>query len=133
MTPDEYQELTRTTEIHHKAAKAFVDRIIGDTTFRSVAILWMQIFYCTGKLNGEAGEIAEIIFKALRDGKTVMLGPDAEEIRKKMLKELGDIQWYIAQLADLMGFSLEYVMENNIAKLQDRKERGVLSGSGDDR
>lgn len=48
-------------------------------------------------------------------------------------KELGDVCWMIAALATELGFSLDRIMEKNIEKLTDRKERGVIVGEGDNR
>jgi NTP pyrophosphatase (non-canonical NTP hydrolase) len=80
-------------------------------------------------LNGEAGEVAEVIKKALRDDAGVL--NDAS--RDKLLKEMGDTLWYLARLADVLGFSLEHVALANLDKLRDRKDRKVLAGSGNDR
>jgi NTP pyrophosphatase (non-canonical NTP hydrolase) len=51
----------------------------------------------------------------------------------QLAKELGDVLWYVAQIATELGTDLETVARVNIMKLGDRKERGVLGGSGDDR
>jgi NTP pyrophosphatase (non-canonical NTP hydrolase) len=80
-------------------------------------------------LAGEAGEIAEHAKKAIRDdGGTV-----SEERRAKMSKELGDVLWYVAQLATELGLDLDRIAAENLEKLLSRQERGVLSGSGDER
>jgi NTP pyrophosphatase (non-canonical NTP hydrolase) len=103
----------------------------------------LGLCYTGLKLNGEAGEVAENIGKAIRDdafgqpkeiggGGTVQT-PLTPERREKLLKELGDTLWYIAAAADELGFTLESIAQENIDKLRDRKERGVLGGSGDDR
>ena len=76
-------------------------------------------------LAGEAGEIAEKVKKWLRG--------DKELDKQELLKELGDPLWYIAALADDLGFTLQDVVDANIAKLESRKERGVVKGSGDNR
>lgn len=83
------------------------------------------IVYPALGLVGEAGEISEKVKKWLRGDKPL----DKEAI----LKELGDPLWYIASLADDLGFTLQDVVDANVEKLSSRKERGVLKGEGDDR
>ena len=81
------------------------------------------------KLNGEAGEVAEKIGKIIRDKKGLISVEDEQEI----MKELGDVLWYIAALADDLGHSLFHVANLNQKKLLDRKNRNKLHGSGDNR
>ncbi|MCW3068345.1 MAG: hypothetical protein JWL67_970 [Solirubrobacterales bacterium] len=50
-----------------------------------------------------------------------------------MSKELGDVLWYVAQIASELGLDLDQVAEANLEKLLSRQRRGVLSGSGDER
>lgn len=80
-------------------------------------------------LAGEAGEIAEKVKKVLRDNE----GEWTDATKAAVLDELGDPLFYIAALADDLGYTLHQVMENNVSKLTSRKARGVLGGSGDDR
>jgi len=80
-------------------------------------------------LAGEAGEVAEHAKKAIRDD----AGSVSPERREKMAKELGDVLWYVAQLASELGLDLDAVAQANLDKLLSRQRRGVLSGSGDDR
>jgi NTP pyrophosphatase (non-canonical NTP hydrolase) len=80
-------------------------------------------------LAGEAGEVAEHAKKAIRDD----AGQVGEERRAAMAKELGDVLWYVAQLASELGLDLDAVAQTNLDKLLSRQQRGVLSGSGDDR
>jgi NTP pyrophosphatase (non-canonical NTP hydrolase) len=80
-------------------------------------------------LAGEAGEIAEHAKKAIRDDG----GSVSEERRAAMSKELGDVLWYVAQIASELGLELEDVARENLEKLSSRQRRGVLSGSGDER
>ena len=80
-------------------------------------------------LAGEAGEVAEHAKKAIRDDR----GEVSEERRAAMAKELGDVLWYVAQLASELGLELDEIAQVNLDKLLSRQRRGVLSGSGDER
>ncbi len=80
-------------------------------------------------LAGEAGELAEHAKKAIRDDGAEI----SAERRAAMSKELGDVLWYVAQLASELGLDLDDVAQQNLEKLLSRQRRGVLSGSGDDR
>lgn len=88
-----------------------------------------ELFHLVLGLMGESGEIAEKIKKVVRDK-----GSDESQIdRADIKKELGDVLWYIASLSAYLGVKLEDVADFNIKKLASRKERGTLSGSGDNR
>jgi NTP pyrophosphatase (non-canonical NTP hydrolase) len=104
MTFEEYQTLAKTTAVYPKEAK---------------------VVYPTLGLCGEAGELAEKIKKHIRDGREL----DKEDLKK----ELGDVLWYLSALAGDLGITLEDVAETNYLKLKSRKERNVISGSGDNR
>ena len=67
-------------------------------------------------LNGEAGEVAEVVKKMIRDkGKKL-----SEEDKQDLLKELGDILWYLSKVASKLEFSLEDVANANLLKLKER-------------
>lgn len=83
------------------------------------------IVYPALGLVGEAGEISEKVKKWLRG--------DKELDKEGLLKELGDPLWYIASLADDLGFTLQDVVDANVAKLSSRKERNLIHGEGDNR
>lgn len=88
-----------------------------------------ELFHLLLGLVGEAGEIAEKMKKVVRDH-------DSDESRidrDDMAKELGDVLWYVAVLAQYFDVPLNDIAEKNIAKLADRQKRNVLSGSGDNR
>jgi NTP pyrophosphatase (non-canonical NTP hydrolase) len=115
----------------------------------------LGLSYVALKGAGEAGEFAEHVGKAIRDdkfgqpiyrqvdydrlnerpvlvptGETVELTP---ERRALLRKEVGDQLWYLAAKARELGTNLSEIAAENIDKLRDRKERGVLGGSGDNR
>ena len=84
-----------------------------------------NINYMALGLAGEAGEVANKVKKVMRDG-TELNVPD-------IMSELGDVLWYVAGMATILGISLADIAEGNLAKLHDRKQRGTLGGSGDNR
>jgi len=94
--------------------------------------------YCILGLIGEAGEIANKFKKLYRDAPNFATHP-AEyydfyaKLREDLFKELGDGLWYTSQLATELGATLGSVAADNIRKLNSRKERGKLHGSGDER
>ena len=87
------------------------------------------IIYPTLGLVNEAGEVAGKIKKIFRD-KDGVIG-DTE--REALKAELGDVLWYLAQVATELDLSLDDIAESNIAKLYDRLERGRIKGEGDNR
>ena len=105
---NEYQRQTRTTAIYPKEN--------------------LPIYPVLG-LNGEAGEVADKLKKIIRDKEGVM----SDEDKTELAKEVGDILWYVSQIASDLGYNLEDVARMNLAKLFSRKERGALGGSGDNR
>jgi NTP pyrophosphatase (non-canonical NTP hydrolase) len=80
-------------------------------------------------LMGEAGEVADKLKKVIRDNDGVLTDP----VRDAVAKELGDCMWYLAVLANELDYDLNTIAEDNLLKLLSRQERGVLSGSGDNR
>ena len=56
-----------------------------------------------------------------------------DELKEIVEDELGDVLWYIANLATDLGLSLDNLAAKNLAKLHDRQNRNVLQGDGDDR
>ena len=75
-------------------------------------------------LGGEVGEVLEKIKKEIRDGVFE---------KKALQKELGDVLWYLSQLSYAYDFDFEDVAKSNLSKLQDRYNRDVISGEGDNR
>lgn len=89
----------------------------------------LGIVYPALKLCGEAGEVAEKIGKIIRDKG----GRISENDRSEIAKELGDVLWYVASVADEIGYDFETIGRINLNKLDDRAARGVIGGSGDNR
>lgn len=58
---------------------------------------------------------------------------DINDFKKGLRAELGDILWFVAGIAEVMGWDLSEVAQENIAKLASRKERCVIDGNGDNR
>ncbi len=108
MTFNDYQQAALKTASNDKPLE-FYHRVLG--------------------LVGEAGEIAEKVKKLIRDGDGKTESLDTEDITK----ELGDVLWYIATIADYLDIPLESVATTNVAKLADRQKRNALKGSGDNR
>lgn len=110
MTFDEYQKRAITTAL-----------FTGDE--------FMDLLHWTLGVGGEAGEITEKIKKIVRDKH----GEINETDREDLMKEVGDVLWYLAVLARHLGYSFDEVAETNLAKLKSRQVRGKLSGKGDNR
>ncbi len=105
----EYQKLSRKTAVYPNAGS--------------------NMNYPTLGLCGEVGEVAEKVKKVFRDQDGVF----NEDNKKAIKKELGDVMWYVSQVASELGLSLDDIAQANIDKLYSRMDRGVLQGSGDNR
>lgn len=109
MNFNEYQQKARQTAIYPNKDNNFIYPTLG--------------------LVGEAGEVAEKIKKVIRDSNGIITQEKKEEIKK----ELGDVLWYIANLAHELNIDLEDVAGSNIEKLFSRMERDKVHGDGDNR
>jgi NTP pyrophosphatase (non-canonical NTP hydrolase) len=88
-----------------------------------------KIIYPTLGLAGEAGEVADKVKKVLRDNEG-----NFDEWRKlQIAAEIGDVLWYIAALADDLGFTMEDIANLNIGKLKQRRQNNTIHGEGDNR
>jgi NTP pyrophosphatase (non-canonical NTP hydrolase) len=83
-----------------------------------------NISYPTLGLTGEAGEVANQVKKVLRDDK----GYVGIERKAKIVDELGDVLWYVANLASELDVSLEEIAQLNIDKLAARRENDAIHG-----
>jgi NTP pyrophosphatase (non-canonical NTP hydrolase) len=88
-----------------------------------------NVLYPTLGLCGESGEVADKVKKVLRDRQ----GHFDAQVKADLGLELGDVLWYVAQLATELGLSLETIAQGNLDKLASRAARNVIGGSGDRR
>ncbi len=113
MTFDEYQKAAITTDAYGGKGDflsiAFINKILG--------------------LVGESGEVAEKVKKLQRNQNGVI----SEEDRRELLKELGDVLWYLSAIAHYLKKPLSKVASDNLDKLFDRKNRDVIKSKGDNR
>lgn len=93
----------------------------------------LGLAYVALKMNGEAGEFAEHVGKAMRDDALMDVGELLDERRTALIKEVGDVLWYLAAACNELGISLSDAAVTNLEKLRDRQLRGVQRGSGDNR
>ena len=89
-----------------------------------------HVIYPILGLAGETGEVCEIIKKQIRDKDGIL---DDTTFLNNIEKELGDVLWYISNLASDLKLSLDEIARKNLDKLSSRKKRGKLQGSGDNR
>jgi len=106
---NKYQEESKKTAMYPNQGNNYIYPILG--------------------LTGEAGEVAEKIKKIIRDKG----GQVSNEDRLELSKELGDVMWYVAQLATEFNLKMSDIAQGNLDKLRSRLERGVLAGNGDNR
>lgn len=98
-------------------------------------MLAFETIYNVLGLSGESGEVVEKVKKAIRelDITTFHSMFEQEPDRTLLLKELGDTLYYLTRITNLLGSSLEEVALINQKKLEDRHQRGMIKGEGDDR
>ena len=111
----DYEQLTRDTKMLNEYQQDIEQFIMCEGDAR--------LLENTLGITGEAGEVSEKIKKHVRDG--TPLDKDG------VIKELGDVLFYVAALATHLDEDLSEVAAINIEKLRDRKARGVIQGSGD--
>lgn len=103
---DEYQRRSRQTAVYLNQGSNYIYPTLG--------------------LMSEAGEVADRIKRIDRDDEGVVTDLKREEVAG----ELGDVLWYVAQVATEFGLSLSDIAAGNLDKLNGRKDHGTLKGSG---
>jgi len=118
LTLNEYQALAFKTALYPEAGNG---QFIG-------------LSYVAHKLTGEAGEFSEKFGKSIRDDG---YGTESDLLsagrRDALLKELGDVLWYVSAASVELGVTLEDLARENLEKLASRSDRGMIKGVGDDR
>lgn len=109
MTFNQYQKLAKKTARYPSVGENYVYPSMG--------------------LGGEAGEVLNKVKKVFRDKNGKLTKPAVRGISK----ELGDVLWYLSQIATELGKSLDSIARENICMLASRKRRGRIKGSGDNR
>lgn len=89
--------------------------------------VYQEKMYPITSLMVESAELADLFVKPY------LRGDDKKPFREDIISEAGDVLWNLAVLLNDHGISFNLVAETNLRKLQDRKERGVLMGSGGNR
>jgi NTP pyrophosphatase (non-canonical NTP hydrolase) len=109
MNFNEYQKEAIKTSIYKDNQQAWVCSVLG--------------------LTGEAGEVSDKFKKVLRDNN----GELDVDSTKAIVMELGDVLWYLSNIASLMGIGLDTIASMNLDKLKSRYNRGKINGEGDNR
>lgn len=81
--------------------------------------------YLFANLAGEVGELSSLVAKSVRDKHDI----DAD----KFIKEAGDVLWMLSAVCNYYGLSLDEVATTNLKKLEERKQKNTIQGSGDNR
>ncbi len=88
-----------------------------------------KLMYLSLGLAGETGEVIEKIKKIIRNDGAVV----SEEKKHLLMHELGDVLWYLSQMAKELDVSFDEVAAANLQKLADRAARGAIKSEGDTR
>lgn len=105
-------------------------KLILDTAFYPEEI---SLAYLALGITGEAGEVSDKVKKLYRDKDLLNTSTIHEDDKESLVKELGDVLWYLTAIANHLGVTLSEIMDKNSKKLLARRATGTLSGSGDDR
>lgn len=127
MTFAEYQAFTASLAVYNEDIVAY----ISDVSPRETIIYHeepLHYIYPVLALAEEAGEVAGKVAKYVRKSDT-----DYNTLREVVKLELGDVLYQLSEAARQFGYTLDEIAEGNVAKLMDRKDRGVLVGEGDNR
>lgn len=92
-----------------------------------------NIIYPALGMAGEAGEVAEKVKKLWRNN-GIMSGKNLNiEQKSQLVKEMGDVLWYIAALAKEIDVEMSEIARMNVDKVNDRLQRNAIKSEGDNR
>ena len=135
--PGEALEVFETGLIHGQFQNSIAPNIVY-----KLPDLRLELAYLAAGLNEEAGEASGKVKKYLRGDYPLEYGDDTsiqgqnqivKEKRDQVAYELGDCLWYLTRMANILGYSLEEIMQMNINKLASRAARDQIKGDGDNR
>lgn len=138
---------TNPTDVSHGNAMDLYQRLSTKSAIYPGQGTALGLAYVALKLNGEAGELAEHVGKAMRDDDLIedgyrdeatalpclVPGELTDARRELIVKEIGDQLWYLSAACNELGITLTHAAHVNLLKLCDRSERDKLQGSGDER
>jgi len=148
MKIDDYQNETNATAIYTNGLSELTEKIRGglsiaqwdyaeygsnptvDEAYEALAKLesYLTRVYPLMEMIGEVGEVAEHFKKVMRDD-----GFDFSSRTESIKKEMGDVSYGWAQLAERFGWNCSEILQDNIYKLRDRLSRDAIKGDGDNR
>jgi NTP pyrophosphatase (non-canonical NTP hydrolase) len=125
---DAYQEFVGdTTSIYSSNSEEFINKMNElarkepEDNVNGVGVDMNRLLTAAIGLTAEGGEFAEIVKKIAFQGK-----PYNDQSRIHMIKEMGDVMWYIAQGCIALGTNLDEVLEMNVEKLTSRYPEGAF-------
>lgn len=125
-TFDDYQQFTKSKAVYNESV--WLHHTHRETNPADIVV--MNYMYPLLALGEEAGEVQGKVAKFIRKSKNEVNIP---QLREDVKKELGDLLYQVSECARQFGFTLQEVIDSNVAKLDDRQARGVLIGEGDNR
>ena len=125
-TFNEYQEFTKSKAVYNE--NVWLHYTHRETNPADIVV--MNYMYPLLALGEEAGEVQGKVAKFIRKSTQ---GVDVPQLKADVKKELGDLLYQVSECARQFGFTLQEVIDSNVAKLDDRQARGVLIGEGDNR
>ena len=151
LTRDNVDEFTKVSNYQNKTGMNVLDlyqRFATRSAIYPGQGTPLGLAYVALKMNGEAGEFAEHVGKAMRDDDLIPIGGTigayrhgmahvngalTPERRTLLIKEIGDVLWYLSAACNELNITLSDAALQNLEKLCDRSERNALHGSGDER